>query len=115
MRFESHNTTVYETFEEIMQAISENCDLHDARLIDVIIGSNRKNSEFAFQLDDHVYVFIFTDLIEFDISCCDMINLYAFEVYLQKEPYGYKVVFDGLGMDFKVKKVEMTRRYNGLG
>lgn len=115
MRYESSNTTIYETYEEITTAIAENCDLHDARLIDMIIGSNRNPTEFALQLDNHVYVFFMYDLIEFDISCSDVENPYTFEVIIKKEPYGYHVIFDGPAMEFKAKRLEMSRRYNGLG
>ena len=114
MREERCETIVYETLEEIKEAIAENCDLHDARLVDVILGSDRKDAEFALQLNGYVFVFYFIDLIEYSIVCSDMINLYTSQVITDKTEDGYITDFEGIGMFFKSKKLEMSKRYNGL-
>lgn len=114
MREERYETIVYETLEEIKEAIAENCDLHDARLVNVILANDRKDAEFALQLNGYVFVFYFIGLMEYSIVCDDMTNLYTFEVIVNKTEDGYTTDFDGIGMFFKSKKLEMSKRYNGI-
>lgn len=114
MRKERYETIVYETLEEIKEAIAENCDLHDARLVDVLLESDRKDAEFTLQLNGCVFVFYFIDLMEYSIVCNDMINLYTFEVNVDRAEDGYTTDFEGIGMSFKSKKLEMSKRYNGI-
>lgn len=114
MRVAEHNTTVYETIEEIKAAIAEKCDLHDARLIDILMTSDKKDVEYAFQYRKHVYNFVFIDLYEYSIYCNNLNDLYVYEITVEQEPDGIKTCFDGIGMEFKSKKLEMIVRYNGL-
>jgi len=104
---------IYETFDEINQALLKDNYLRHPRLIDIELMSNKSDAEIAMQYNKHVYNFMFKDLIQYEFICSDNF-LNAHEVTVEKTEQGYRVIFDGTGIIVEAKDINLEVRYNGI-
>ena len=100
----------YYTLEEIQNVIAENCDLHDSEFISIELRKNNPTWNVYVGFNNYVYDFKFTNVYYYNI---DYETPWIFEVIAEKDENGYSVIFDGICVEIKAEKLELSVHYSG--